>query len=198
VSSLLVRLVTSGGLGAIVVLIALSAAGVPVPSEIVVPLGGALAAQRSLPLGGVIAAAVVGDVAGSLVAFTLARRYGETLILGPGRRLGLRPAHLRLAERFFARGGVLAVAAGRCLPVIRSYMAFPAGLSRIGRGPFVIATLAGSTVWNSVLAVAGYELGQGYERVGSLLGPLRLPIALALIALLVAAYYVGKRVADRG
>src|SRR3979411_2951710 len=107
-------------------------AGLPISSEIVVPLGGALASQGKLNLILVVAVSSVANLAGSLVAFYLTRRWGERVVLSrAGRRLGLSRGHLRLANRFFDRFGLWAVFAGRLLPIIRNYISFPPGLGEI-------------------------------------------------------------------
>jgi len=180
----LIGLVASGGLLAIFVTMAGESAGLPISSEIVVPLGGALASQGRLPFWGVVAASSLGNLAGSLVAYLLVRRYGERFILGPGRRIGLHRGHLRLANRFFNRFGVWAVFLGRLLPVIRTYISFPAGLSRIGVVTFSVAAILGAEPWNLALAYAGYRLGQTSEVVGRLLGPLAIPFAIVVVLLL--------------
>ena len=79
------------------------------------------------------------------------------------------------------------------VPIVRSYVAFPAGLARLAPVPFAIACLLGGLAWNTILAFAGYRLGQEYERVGAFLGPLRIPIAAAVVVVLVAGYYLGRR-----
>src|SRR5207237_10078510 len=85
----LIQIISAGGLLAIFLTMAAESAGIPIASEIVVPLGGALASQGKLPFIGVVIAASTGNLLGSLVAYLLVRRYGEQLILGPGRRVGL-------------------------------------------------------------------------------------------------------------
>src|SRR6202140_4644043 len=172
----IIQIITAGGLIAIFLTMAAESGGIPISSEIVVPLGGALAAQAKLSFIGVVIAASAGNLLGSLIAYLLVRRYGEVLILGPGRRVGLTAGHLRLANRFFERWGLLAVFAGRLLPVIRTYISFPAGLSRIGYLRFTLATLAGAIPWNFALAFAGSNLGQHYETVAAPLGPFAIPI----------------------
>jgi membrane protein DedA with SNARE-associated domain len=195
-SQQLIQLVSAGGLLAIFLTMAAESAGIPISSEIVVPLGGALASQGKLSFLGVVIAATAGNLLGSLVAYLLVRRYGEVLILGPGRRVGLTAGHLRLANRFFERWGLFAVFIGRLLPVIRTYISFPAGLSRITVVPFILATVAGAIPWNLALAYAGFKLGQNYERVASALGPFTLPIAIAVLLLVIAAYYYGRRLGE--
>jgi len=199
VSHLLIQLVSGGGLAAIFILMAAESAGIPISSEIVVPLGGALASQGKLPFLGVVAAASLGNLVGSLVAYLLVRRYGEPLILGPGRRVGLTPGHLRLANRLFDRWGLFAVFFGRLLPVVRTYISFPAGLSRrIRLVPFVVATTLGAIPWNFALAFAGLKLGQNYERVAGAIGPFTIPLIIIVILLVLAAYYYGRRMGEEG
>ena len=124
------------------------------------------------------------------------RRYGEALILGPGRRVGLPAGHLRLANRFFERWGLFAVFLGRLLPVIRTYISFPAGLSRITVVPFTLATIAGAIPWNLALAFAGFKLGQNYERVAGAIGPFTLPLAILVLLAIIVAYYYGRRIGE--
>ncbi|HEY9289176.1 MAG TPA: DedA family protein [Candidatus Dormibacteraeota bacterium] len=195
-SHAIIQLITAGGLVAIFLTMTAESAGIPISSEIVVPLGGALAAQAKLSFVGVVIAATAGNLLGSLIAYFLVRRYGEALILGPGRRVGLTAGHLRLANRFFERLGLAAVFVGRLLPVIRTYISFPAGLSRITPVPFTLATVAGAVPWNLALAFAGYKLGENYERVAAALGPFTLPLAIALLVIVVAAYYYGRRLGE--
>ena len=192
----LIQIISAGGLLAIFLTMAAESAGIPISSEIVVPLGGALASQGKLSFAGVVIAATAGNLLGSLVAYLLVRRYGETLILGPGRRVGLTAGHLRLANRFFERWGLPAVFVGRLLPVIRTYISFPAGLSRITVVPFTLATVLGATPWNLALAYAGFKLGQNYERVANALGPFTIPIAVLVLLAIVVAYYYGRRIGE--
>src|SRR5260370_11328032 len=192
----LIQCIGGGGLLAISLTMAAEGAGIPISSEIVVPLGGALASQGKLSFAGVVIGATAGNLLGSLVAYLLVRRYGETLILGPGRRVGLTAGHLRLANRFFERWGLPAVFVGRLLPVIRTYISFPAGLSRIAVVPFAVATIAGAIPWNLALAFAGFKLGENYERVASALGPLTIPIAVLVLLAIVVAYYSGRRIGE--
>lgn len=196
-SSLLVRLIATGGVAAIFLTMAAESAGIPISSEVVVPLGGALAAQGRWSLAAVVVAATLGNLVGSLVAFLLTRRYGRALVLGPGKRLGLSEGHLSLAERFFARFGSWAVFLGRLLPLVRTYISFPAGLGGIGLERFLLLTLLGSIPWNLGLAYAGFRLGQQYQQVEQALGRFTIPLGLLLAAILVLGYVLGRRWLER-
>lgn len=196
-SSLIVQLISTGGIAAIFLTMAAESAGIPISSEVVVPLGGALASQGRMSFVAVVAAATLGNVVGSSVAFLLTRRYGRAVVLGPGRRLGLNEGHLRLADRFFTRFGTPAVFIGRLLPVVRTYISFPAGLGRMGIVRFLVLTLLGSIPWNFGLAYAGYKLGQQYHQIEQTFGWLTIPIAAAVLALLVVGYLLGRRWLER-
>jgi membrane protein DedA with SNARE-associated domain len=193
----LINLVGTWGLVAIFVTMTGESAGVPLSSEIVVPLGGALAAQGRLNFVLVVAVASLANLTGSLIAFYLTRRYGERVVLSrAGRRIGLSRGHLRLANRFFARFGLWAVFIGRLLPIVRTYISFPAGLSRIGYVRFTLATLAGAIPWNLVLAYAGLQLGRNYVKVSATISPFVIPIAIAVVLLLALAWWLGRRLGE--
>ena len=196
-TSWLISLVGAWGFPAIFVTMAAESAGVPISSEVVVPLGGALASQGKLNFVLVVAAASFANLVGSLIAFYLTRRYGERVVLSRvGRRLGLSRGHLSLANRFFERFGLWAVFLGRLLPIVRTYISFPAGASRIGSGTFTIATLAGSIPWNFALAYAGFKLGQHYETVAADLGPFGIPIAIGVVIVLAIAWWFGRKLGE--
>jgi membrane protein DedA with SNARE-associated domain len=193
----LISLVGTWGLPAIFVTMTAESAGVPISSEVVVPLGGALASQGKLNLILVILVASVANLTGSLIAFWLTRCYGERLVLSRfGRWLGLSRGHLKLADRFFSRFGLWAVLVGRLLPIVRTYISFPAGVSKIGYVRFTLATMAGAIPWNFALAYAGYKLGQHYETVAATLGPFAIPIAIGVVILLVLAWWFGRKLGE--
>jgi membrane protein DedA with SNARE-associated domain len=191
---MLAQLVVSGGLLAILITMAGESAGLPISSEIVVPLGGALAAGGHLPFWGVVSVATFGNLIGSLIAYVLTRQYGEQVLMSrTGRRLGLGSGHIRLAHRLFDRYGLWAVFLGRLLPVVRTFISFPAGLSTISTGWFVVATLAGALPWNFGLAYAGLALGQNYSAVANALTPAVIPLVVVVVILIAAGWYFGRR-----
>jgi len=197
VTQALINLVGTWGYVAILVTMAAESAGLPISSEIVVPLGGALASQGKLNLVLVVVVASLANLVGSLIAFYLTRRFGERVVLSrAGRRLGLSRGHLRLANRFFGRVGLWAVFVGRLLPIVRTYISFPAGLSKIGYPRFTLATLAGAIPWNLVLAYAGYQLGRNYASVAATISPFVIPIAIGVVILLGVAWWLGRRLGE--
>ena len=196
VTGFLINLVSRGGLLAILLTMTAESAGIPISSEVVVPLGGSLAAAGILSFAGVVIAATAGNLIGSSIAFALARRFGPTLVTRYGRRVGLHQGHLELAERFFGRFGLPAVFVGRLLPIVRTYISFPAGLSGMGWTPFLAATTLGCVPWNLALAYAGLQLGSHYGQVEHYLGPFLVPAAIVVVVLLVIAYVMGQRIGE--
>ena len=178
-SNAVIHLVETGGLVAVFVLMFAESCGIPAPSEVIMPFAGAFAAAGHLSLAGAILAGALGNLGGSLLAWALAARYGEPLLLGPGRR-EIRPGHLASADRWFQRHGLLAVFLGRLLPVIRTYISFPAGLARVEPVRFSVLTFVGALPWCAALAVAGYQVRNNYDRISR-------PITYAAYALAVAA-----------
>ena len=193
----LISLVATWGYIAIFVTMVGESAGLPISSEIVVPLGGALASQGKLNFILVVLVSSLANLTGSLIAFWLTRRYGERVVLSrAGRWAGLSRGHLRLANRFFARFGLWAVFVGRLLPIVRTYISFPAGLSKIGYVRFILATLAGAIPWNLALAYAGLKLGEHYQTVAATVGPFAIPLAAGVVILLVIAYWFGRKAGE--
>ena len=193
----LINLVGTWGYLAILVTMAGESAGLPISSEIVVPLGGALASQGKLNFVLVVLVASLANLFGSLIAFYLSRRFGERVVLSRvGRRLGLSRGHLKLANRFFARVGLWAVFVGRLLPIVRTYISFPAGISKIGYIRFTLATLAGAIPWNLVLAYAGFQLGKNYVSVAATMSPFVIPIAIGVVVLLGVAWWWGRKLGE--
>ena len=200
----LINLVSAWGYIAIFVTMVGESAGLPISSEIVVPLGGALAFLGKLGLGPPVVELIVvvvisslANLTGSLIAFYLTRRFGETVVLSRfGRWMGLSKGHLRLANRFFDRWGLWAVFLGRLVPIVRTYISFPAGLSKISYVKFIAVSLLGAIPWNLGLAYAGYLLGQHYQQVATTLGPIAIPMAIVVVLILAAAWWYGRRLGE--
>jgi membrane protein DedA with SNARE-associated domain len=200
----LINLVSAWGYIAIFVTMVGESAGLPISSEIVVPLGGALAFLGKLGLGPPVVELIVvvvisslANLTGSLIAFYLTRRFGEAVVLSRfGRWMGLSKGHLRLANRFFDRWGLWAVFLGRLVPIVRTYISFPAGLSKISYVKFIAVSLLGAIPWNLGLAYAGYLLGQHYQQVATTLGPIAIPMAIVVVLILAAAWWYGRRLGE--
>ncbi len=187
------QLLTSYGYLALFILTVAQCTGIPVSSEVVIPFAGLLVADHTLSLPLVIVVALVGEVVGALIAYSIGSWVGRPAVLAAGRRFHFRESHLEAAERWVERRGVVAVAVGRCIPIIRSYTSFPAGFGHMPLRQFLPATVVGALVWDSALAVAGMELGRHFSEISKVLQPIAY-VALVLLALAVAyAVYRWRR-----
>lgn len=185
------------GLLAVFVLMVAESCGVPFPSEVTMPAAGLLAATGHLNLVAVIVTGAFANLVGSLIAYWLAARFGEPLLLGPGRYAGIRRHHLELADGWFQRWGLPAVFIGRMLPVIRTYISFPAGLARVEILRFSVLTFVGALPWCAALTLVGYVLGRNYDRISGPIEKLAIAIAVLVVIGLVVWYLRGRREASR-
>jgi membrane protein DedA with SNARE-associated domain len=191
--SLLQGWVGTYGLIAILLLMTVQCVGVPFPSEVIMPVAGYLASTGSLNVVAVIAVGIVGNLIGSLIAYGLAAWLGEPVLLGPGRYIGIRRDHVEIADRWFRRHGTGAVFWGRFLPVIRTYISFPAGLARIRLDTFTVMTFLGTLPWTAALAIAGYEGGKNWNRVAGPIGIAGLVLAVVLVLVVIGWFVRGRR-----
>jgi membrane protein DedA with SNARE-associated domain len=183
--------ISSWGYLAIFVLTVAEAACIPIPSELTLGLGGALASgavlgsgQRSLNLAFVILVGVAGELVGSSVAYTVGRTGGRAFVDRFGRYVLLTHKDLDRAEAWFARRGPSAVLVGRVVPVVRTFISFPAGVAEMPLLPFGVYTVIGVTVWVGVLAGIGYSLGGSYHSMVHAFGDASYVVAgLAVLAL---------------
>ena len=186
-------LVTKYGLVAVFALMTAESCGIPIPSEVVVPLGGVLAAGGRWNVVTLAVTAAAAELVGALIAYGVAARWGEALLLGPGRYVGIRRHHVEMADRWFQRYGLPAVFFGRLLPAVRTYISFPAGLARVPLARFAVFTFAGSLLWDFGLALAGFELGRNFDRIASFLRAGGYLLGLALVLAVVAWWWRGRR-----
>lgn len=183
------QLLTSFGYVALFLLTVAQCTGIPVSSEVVIPFAGLLVANGTLSLPLVILVTVLGELVGALIAYAIGDWVGRPAVLAFGRRFHFREGHLEAAERWIARRGAVAVAVGRCVPIIRSYTSFPAGFAGMPLSRFLPATLVGALVWDSALAVAGMELGKHYADISKVLKPLGYAVVVLLALALVYGVY---------
>ena len=195
---------TYGYLAVFVLMLAESAC-VPVPSELIMTFGGALAAGAvpgtRLNLIGVIAAGTAGNVAGSYLAWAVGRYGGQPALRRWGRRLRLREHDLDRAIAWFDRHGNKAVLIGRVLPVVRTFISLPAGIAGMPALRFGVYTTIGSIPWTAALAAAGYAVGKNWESVvNAFHGPTYIVAGVVAVAIVFAVWrYVRRRRAeDRG
>jgi membrane protein DedA with SNARE-associated domain len=187
---------------AVFLLMAAESACIPIPAELIMVFGGALAAGAvpgtSLNLVTVIIAGVAGNVVGSYIAWAAGRYGGQPALRRWGHRLRLSGHEIDRASRWFARYGPRAVLIGRVLPVVRTFISLPAGIAGMEPARFGIYTTVGCIPWTAALAYAGYAVGANWQPiVNGFRGPTYIIAAVVVIALAIAVWrYVGRRKAE--
>lgn len=146
-------------------LMALGGMGIPLPSEIIMPFSGALVAQRRFNFLGITLAASIGTLLGSTILYCIGRYVGRNFFIRYGRYLFLSQKELTIAEKFFLKYGWIAILLGEMIPVIRAYIAFPAGIARVKFVIFFVACFVGAFMWSFALTFAGMKLGDNWEQI---------------------------------
>jgi len=165
-SALIIASISALGYGGIVLMMAIESACIPLPSEVIMPFSGSLVASGRFNLNLVAIAGAVGCLLGSYVAYFVGAYGGRRFLERYGRWVLIAPHELAAADRFFDCWGSPAVFLSRMLPVVRTFIAFPAGVARMRLMPFTVYTLAGSYIWCLALAYAGFKLGQHWKELG--------------------------------
>jgi membrane protein DedA with SNARE-associated domain len=163
-SGFIVATISALGYAGIVLLMAIESACIPLPSEIIMPFSGYLVSVGRLNLWAVGVAGAFGCVIGSLIAYWVGMYGGRPLIEKYGRYVLISRHDLDLADRWFGRYGEAIVFTSRLLPVIRTFIAFPAGVARMNLTRFVLYTFAGSLPWCLGLAYVGQKLGEQWNK----------------------------------
>ena len=175
-------LIAVSGYGGIVILMAIESACIPLPSELIMPFAGYLVHEGTMKLLWVTTAGAIGCNVGSLVAYEIGCYGGRPLVERYGRWILMGRRELDWADRFFARWGYLAVFVARLLPVVRTFIALPAGIARMPRLRFHIYTFLGSWPWCFALAWLGMKLGDNWRVIGKYLHKFDAVILVVLIA----------------
>jgi membrane protein DedA with SNARE-associated domain len=185
----------------VVVIMALESANIPIPSEVTMPLAGWMLVQangltplHAFLLGGLLGA--VGCTLGSMLSYALGAWGGRPLVKRYGKYILVAEEDLEKADRWFARWGDWAAFLSRLLPIVRTFISFPAGVVRMNFPRFTFLSFVGSFIWCGLLALGGYYLGEHWEELRALMRPFDIPIAIAIAAGL--CYYVVHHVRRGG
>jgi membrane protein DedA with SNARE-associated domain len=181
-----------GAVGYLGVLLAMTieSAMIPLPSELILPYAGFLVSDPSqvepLTKGPwsfwiVVIVATIGNTCGSLIAYAIGAWGGRPFLERWGRYLLIRHHDLDLAERFFDRYGAATAFLSRLLPVVRTFISFPAGVARMPLGRFIVYSTAGAFLWSTALVYAGVQLGGNWEDIRRWLQPFDLLMVVSVV-----------------
>ncbi len=187
--------ISSTGLPAVFILMTLESACMPIPSEAIMLFAGSSVAAGELTLFGVVTAGVLGNLAGSWIAYAVGY-YGRLDLLEKNKLIHISPKHLKWADDWFERYGSATVFFSRMLPIVRTFISLPAGVAKMPFWRFTTYTLLGSIPWVLALALIGKAVGENWEEWREHLHYLDYVVVLAVIALI--AYLLIRRRRRRG
>ena len=159
----IIGVISASGYGGVALLMGIESACIPLPSEIIMPFAGYLVYLGKLNLIGVATAGAIGCNLGSAVAYWIGAYGGRPMVERFGRYILLDVHDLDRTTRFFEKYGSITVLVARLLPVVRTFIALPAGIAKMNQLRFHIYTFVGSWPWCFALAYVGAKLGQGWE-----------------------------------
>ncbi len=169
---------------------AIESAMIPLPSELILPFAGFLVSDPAQlePITGqpwsfwiVVVVGTIGNTLGSLVAYAIGAWGGRPFLERYGKYLLIRPHEIELADHFFAKWGSQTVFIGRLLPIVRTFISFPAGVARMDLRKFVVYSTAGAFLWSILLVWAGVQLGKNWVEIRAMLQPFDLLIAVVVV-----------------
>jgi len=189
--------------------VALETIVAPIPSEVILPMAGWKVSQSAAdasvlePLTGAgwsfllaVAFATVGSLIGALVGYAIGAWGGRPLLDRYGSYVGIGAGDLDRADRWFERWGSWAVFLGRMVPLVRTFVSYPAGIARMPLGRFILFSTLGSLPWNAALIGAGFVVGENYTQIEAALKPfeyLIYAVVIGLVVLVVVRWQLGKR-----
>ena len=172
----------------------------PIPSELIMPAAGFAVARGDLNLILVILAGTLGSVIGALPLYYLGRLLNEDRLLVFTQKYGkyvfVKPSDIRSSSVWFDKHGSKAVFFGRMVPGIRSFISIPAGMSKMPILPFLVFTALGSSIWTSLLTIAGYYFGENYEVIEIMLAPYSKGFLLLAVVIIIA-WFIKRRLMAR-
>jgi membrane protein DedA with SNARE-associated domain len=197
------------GYAGVAVAVALETIIAPIPSEVILPMAGWKVSQSAadpsivepltrlpwnIPLA--VLLATLGSLVGAVVGYYIGAWGGRPLLDRYGGYVGIGASDLDRADRWFERWGNAAVFFGRMVPLVRTFVSYPAGISRMPMGRFLLFSALGSLPWNAALIAAGYAVGENYRQIEAALKPFEYvvyAVVFALAVLLIGRWWWSRR-----
>ena len=168
----------------------------PIPSEVIMGFAGFLISEGEFNPILTIIAAVAGNFCSASLIWFLGRRYGRDFIVKYGHRIGVEPAEIDKGEKLFNKYGYKIVFASQMIPLVRSWIAFPAGVLKTKYWKFILTNSLGATIWLSLLAYLGFTAGENWETIENTLKPFERLILGAFVLFVVylgVKWYLNRR-----
>lgn len=181
-----------GALGLFLAML-LESCAFPIPSEAILPFGGYLVSRHSLPFGRALLAASSGGLAGATCLYAVGRWAGRPLLVRYGRLFLLSPAQVERAQRWFEHRGSWAVALGRVVPGLRTWISVPPGVARMSYPRYLAYSALGIVAWDATLIGAGVALGQRWSMLMGIFERLRIPMVTGLAVVVLVLWWGWRR-----
>jgi len=185
------------GYGGVFLLMTAESCGIPMPSEVIMPFSGFLVFDGKMTLWAITLVGTLGNVFGSWLAYWIGYKGGRPLIEKYGKYILISKHDLDLADKWFKNYGEWTVLIGRLLPLIRTYISFPAGISKMNFRNFTIYTFLGALPWTALFAWLGIKMGANWELIREKLHNFDMAILVIIIVLIALYLYRHIKVSNK-
>ena len=163
VSQAFLSFIDAWGYVAVIILMAMENACIPVPSELILGFAGYMVSAERMTFTGAMIAGMIGGMSGSIFAYAVGATGGRKFVDKYGKYFFIKKSHVDLAQKWFDKYGIRAVFFSRMLPIVRTFISLPAGFARVNFKQFLFFTFAGSLPWTALILYAGVLLGDNWE-----------------------------------
>lgn len=193
--NLVIAVISWGGYAGVFFLMLLESCGIPAPSEVIMPFAGFLVFKGQMVLWLAVLLGALGNLVGSLFAYWIGAKGGRPLLEKYGKYILISNRDLDKADHWFTHYGELAVFVGRLLPVVRTYISFPAGVAKMDLKKFSFYTFIGALIWSWLFGWLGVKMGENWEKIRLTLHNFDVAIALGIV--LLVGLYVWRHVRNK-
>ncbi len=190
ISAWALEIINTTGYVGIFILSALESAAIPIPSEVVIPFSGFLAASGKFSIWGIVVVSTLANLAGSIVLFLVGRSGGRWILERYGKYVLILKKDLDTADEWFSKYGAVTVFLGRMLPVVRTFISLPAGIAKMSLTRFSLFTFLGALPWNFALALIGFKTKENWDLLYSYFEKAK--IFIVIIAVVLIGWYIWK------
>ena len=194
-ADVVVRTIDFLGYPGVFFLMLIESCGIPMPSEIIMPFSGFLVAEGKMNFWAVSFVGAFANLAGSLIAYWIGLKGGRALIEKYGKYVLISKRDLDLADRWFMRFGNWTVFFGRLLPVVRTYISFPAGVAKMEMKRFSLYTFAGALLWSILFTWLGVKMGDNWGQIREKLH--NFDLAIVVLIVIGITWYVWRHIKHR-
>ncbi len=188
-SSIILTTISSLGYIGVFILMIMESMIFPVPSELVLPFAGFLAAEGTFNIWLAIIASSIGSLVGSLLSYALGKYGGKALVTRYGKYFFLDEHDLAKTHEWFDKRGERTILIGRFIPIVRHLISIPAGIGNMNLKRFCVYTVIGATLWNAFLIYLGYILGQNWDKVKHYTEPISIVVIIVLVVIGIIMIY---------